>query len=249
MKLISLNIERSRHLRERVLPFLRAEAPDVLCLQELCACDIAVFEDLFGQPLLYAPITIHPYPNLNDAGREPIGVGLISRHPLKNPAVLYTNGRPYPIPQLEFIITPEGQHTPVIHTLNQAVVSASLNGLRVQTTHLVVTASGTSTPHQREQAGHIIAHAQAEHARFGPTLLCGDFNAPRGRETWAMLAAALHDNAAPEWATTIDNALHRSNPPAYVVDGMFTLGDVNMTTPRLQFGVSDHAALITDIQL
>jgi exonuclease III len=249
MKLISLNIERSRHLHERVLPFLKAEAPDVLCLQELCVRDIPVFEETFGQSLLYAPMTQHPYPNLGDTEREVVGVGLIAKQALATPTVLFTNGRPYPVPVLEFIITPQGQHTPVPSTMNQAVVSGSVGGMRIQTTHLVVTAGGTSTPFQREQAAHIIAHAQTEHAQFGPTLLCGDFNAPRGRETWAMLAAALHDHADPSWATTLDNALHRSNPPAYVVDGIFTLGNINVSTPRLHFGVSDHAALITTLSL
>lgn len=249
MKLISLNIERSRHLHERVLPFLRAEAPDALCLQELCACDIPAIEDLFGQRVLYAPLTQHPYPNIGDTAREIEGVGLIAKQPLENPTVVFTNGRPYPVPMMEFIITPQGQHTPVPSTLNQAVVSATVGGVRFQTTHLIVTPGGTSTPYQREHAARVIAHAQTEHTQFGPTVLCGDFNAPRGRETWAMLAEALHDNTDPSWGTTLDPDLHRAGPLPYVVDGMFSLGQINLSPIRLQFGVSDHAALITTLSL
>jgi endonuclease/exonuclease/phosphatase family metal-dependent hydrolase len=249
MKLISLNIERSGHLRERVLPFLRAEAPDVLCLQELCACDIAAFEDMFGQPVLYAPMTQHPYPNLGDTDKEIQGVGLIAKQPLETPTVLFTNGRPYPVPVMEFVITEQGQHTPLPATLNQAVVSATVGGLRLQTTHLVVTPGGKSTPFQREQAARIIAHTQTEHTQFGPTVLCGDFNAPRGGETWAMLANALRDNTDPRWETTLDPTLHRAGPLPYVVDGIFSLGAVKVATPRLQFGVSDHAALVTTLSL
>jgi len=43
IKIISLNIERSKHI-DRILPFLVREQPDVFCVQELCKKDIQYFQ-------------------------------------------------------------------------------------------------------------------------------------------------------------------------------------------------------------
>jgi mRNA deadenylase 3'-5' endonuclease subunit Ccr4 len=47
IKLASVNIERSNHL-DRVEKFLTGYQPDVLCLQEVCARDLPLFEQLMG---------------------------------------------------------------------------------------------------------------------------------------------------------------------------------------------------------
>ena len=56
MKLISLNIEGSKHL-ERIIPFITKESPDVLCLQEVFKADLHLFEKL-GYTCHFLPLTI-----------------------------------------------------------------------------------------------------------------------------------------------------------------------------------------------
>jgi len=55
LKLVSLNIEGSKHL-DLVLSFLEREAPDVVCVQELFESDAPLFESRLGMEHAFAPI-------------------------------------------------------------------------------------------------------------------------------------------------------------------------------------------------
>lgn len=250
VKFASINIERSHHLKERVLPFLQREQPEVLCLQELCARDIEVFEDIFGQPLLYAPLCLHPYPNIQDNEWEPIGVGLISCQALKATDTHYYNLEyRTAMPKIVFTTRPGGQFIPDLNTVGQAVVSASVAGIRFMTTHLVVTPKGESTDYQLTLADKLIVHSQGMAERYNNALLCGDFNAPRGRTTWAKLAEAFVDNIPAHYTTSLDGELHRAGPLPYMVDGAFSKGNLQVNHVQLHTGVSDHCAITGEVEL
>ena len=248
MKFISLNVERSLHLKQRVLPFLKREKPDALCVQELCPHDIPAIEDMFGHKVLYAPMNLHGFPTADDERLEPIGVGLVAQVPMTNTAVHYYAQQPMPLQPLEFVVEGNGNKVAAINSIGQVAVSASVDGVRIMTTHLAVTEKGTSTPAQRALAQKLVSYAQWEDAQHGNLVLCGDFNAPRGRETWAMLAKAFTDNLPPEVETTIDGNIHRAGPLPYVVDGLFTQGKVKASQVRLQNDVSDHMAVLAEVE-
>lgn len=76
LRLVSLNVERSKHL-ERILPFLDQHKPDVVCLMELMEKDIPSFKAVVGEHVVYEPM-------LTKDGSE--GVGIISRLPLHDAA-------------------------------------------------------------------------------------------------------------------------------------------------------------------
>jgi endonuclease/exonuclease/phosphatase family metal-dependent hydrolase len=79
-------------------------------------------------------------------------------------------------------------------------------------------------------------------------VLCGDFNAPRGKAVWGMLAKEFMDNIPSDETTTLDLVLHRAAPLHYVVDGMFTKGRFSARDVSVISGASDHkliTALIT----
>lgn len=250
MKLINLNIERSGHLKDRVFPFLTAERPDVLCLQELCEPDIPRFEDLFGQPVHFAPMCRHPHQNLADDTLVTIGVGMVAPKPLETPLTHYYRGSATPpIPAIELTLVPGtlNNYTPAPHTLHQAAVSGTVGGYRILTSHLVVTAQGQSSPEQLALAEKLLTHAEAQAQTHGNALLCGDLNAPRGRETWALMARRMKDNIPAHWATTLDAELHRAGPLPYVVDACFTLGPIALTRIEQRFGLSDHCALVVEL--
>src|SRR5688572_15934971 len=91
LSLVSLNIEGSRHL-SRVLPFLRASAPDMVCLQELRAADVPAFEALIGAGI-YVPM-----------GRQSdgvSGVGIFSRIPLTSSAAHRYGGSEETLPEVD----------------------------------------------------------------------------------------------------------------------------------------------------
>ena len=60
LKLVSLNIEKDRHL-DRIVPFLSEQMPDVFCAQEVYESSIPVIaEALSGAEYVYAPMTGRP---------------------------------------------------------------------------------------------------------------------------------------------------------------------------------------------
>ncbi len=248
MKLMTLNVERSRHLRGRILPFLRQEMPDVLCLQELCLEDLPVFEDLFGQAVCYAPLYRHPYDSSNPT-LVTVGVGIVGRLPYKRTTIHYYYGQPAPVPLFRKNFSGTGPHhrIPDPSSYSQAVVAVTVGGVRVLTTHLVVTAQGEAHPFQLVLAEKLLEYTQWELSRHGQVVLCGDFNAPRGRATWAKLAERLHDNIPAAITTTIDAQLHRDGDLQLVVDGLFSAGTVRVQNVRMEHGLSDHLAIMAEV--
>ena len=90
LKLISLNIERSKHL-DRVIPFLQKESPDVVCLQELAKKDIPAFEQTIGGACFFAPMANHGE-GYDDVAPGIVGVGMFSRWPVAREEIHYYSG-------------------------------------------------------------------------------------------------------------------------------------------------------------
>jgi endonuclease/exonuclease/phosphatase family metal-dependent hydrolase len=240
LKLACLNLEGSKHL-PAAEAFLRATQPDVLCLQELYQADLPLFEDLMGQPLLFAPMT----------RREPgqvLGLGLGARGTLTQPACHYYKGDGRAVPTFR-----RYAGTPLVDTasLHHALLAATVGGLRIATTHLTWTPDGHPTPEQLADADRLLALAQAEAQTHGGLVLCGDFNAPRGLPTFAKLAAAFSDAIPAHYTTSLDLTLHRvrHNPveaarvATYMVDGLFHTPDYRVSEVTFTGGISDHMAL------
>ncbi len=243
MKLASINVERSKHL-ERVAAFLKKHTPDVLCLQELCARDVARYEDWFGQAGLYVPITRHPA----EVDLEPIGGGIFSRYALTDTDIHYYRGAPETLPVISFDPSVP-QHVPLADSLHQVLVSATIAGIRVATTHLTVTFRGEASAEQLALAEKIVDYAQGQIALHGHLVLCGDFNAPRGRATFDLLAGALTDCIPTHYTSSIDANLHRAGAIPYMVDGFFCGGAVHARDVALYTGVSDHCAVMGTLSL
>ncbi len=68
-----------------------------------------------------------------------------------------------------------------------------------------------------------------------------------------MLAPKYKDNIPSHYKTSIDAALHRAGKERpegladKMVDGLFTTPGYTAVDVRLQFGVSDHAAIVATI--
>ena len=85
-------------------------------------------------------------------------------------------------------------------------------------------------------------------AARGPFVLTGDFNAPRGRESFDRLSAAYRDAIPPEVTTTLDRPFHRNRDiPDYVVDGLFSSREISVSTVAVHSGLSDHCGITANL--
>ena len=237
LKIASINVERSLHLK-RVEKFLKYEQPDVLCLQEVCERDIPFYEDLMGHKMTYAPMCLHPA----EVELQPVGVGLIAWGAMSDITTTYYSKSREEVAEIRFL-TENGHTWTDPESIAEVLIAGTYQGFRIATTHVGVTSKGVSTPYQQESARKLIKLAQAEAEKEGGILLCGDFNAPRGRETFSMLAKAFVDGIPAHYTSSIDGSLHRAGPIPLMVDGLFHTPSYTLENATLSTGVSDHCAL------
>jgi exonuclease III len=229
LRIASINIERSKHLH-RVEAFLKTYKPDVLCLQELMERDIPFFEDLMGNTLHYAPMCLHPQENL-----QVQGVGLVSWAALEDVQTTYYHG------SIDHGLEAELEYG--ANKVPNALLAGAYQGFRISTTHLNVTQHGISTPGQLASAAKLIDVAKAQAEVHGGLLMCGDFNAPRGRPTFSRIAEAFEDGVPQEYTSSIDGSLHRAGPLPLMVDGLFHTPSYTLQDAKMHTGISDHCAL------
>lgn len=243
-KLISINIEGHKHLQQRVLPFLEEQQPDIICLQEVFAVDVPIIESKLQISGHFVPMadviraTIHQ----QDAFGY-IGLYIGSRLPIK------TKGKEfYQHDDPEAGVAPEFFRDGNENALDRAVawltVSAADGDYTVATTHFIWSKRGEATPLQLESLDKMLAIL----SKLPPHVLCGDFNAPRGRETFQRLASHYRDNIPADVTTTIDNQLHKATEEIeLVVDGLFSQPEYEVSQVEVRDGVSDHKAIVGQI--
>lgn len=239
LSLVSLNVEEDKRF-DTALPFFADIRPDVTCVQELLEHDIPRFEAVCGPLAAFAPLC-----RVVRNGEEYVrGTALFSRRNVANAGVHYYVGAKETI-RVDDGISDVGTH---------AVVYADVGeeSYRILTTHHTWSMDGASTPEQLTDVDSLMAFLEG----LDGFVLCGDFNAPRGGETFSRLAAHYTDNIPQEYKTSIDTALHktRDRPEArarvetFMVDGLFTTPAYVARDVRFQFGVSDHAAIVATLE-
>ncbi len=232
VKLISLNIERSKHLG-LVLPFLEKEQPDIVCLQEVFEHDLPQIKQLLNAEVCFSPrVTYKTEPGLE-------GIAIFSRLPIKS----FKIDNYDPATELPTRYGHTWSTRPKT-TLLSTEIDWRGRIVHVATTHFVLSEKAQITEEQRVAANNL--HKLVD--QFPDLILCGDFNTPRGGEIYNSLAAKLTDNLPVDLTTTIDGAIHRSGPLPYVVDGLFTTAHYGLTSIEVRSGVSDHCALIATIE-
>lgn len=241
IRVLSLNCEGKRHMAARILPFIAQHRPDVLALQEFNQSDLPKLETLGYNWHRFMPMMLE-----NDGEQ---GIALLARMQPDNDATheyylqkLKTIGAP------RRITMPDGYHLTDHTSLQYGMLVSSFAGVRVATTHLMVTHQGKAHPVQTEMAKHIIVSLKSAIKHHRNMVLCGDLNAPREGETWGMFAEVFTDNIPAEAVTTLDRTLHLSGMKStfndFVVDGVFSHGYVYVGDVKLHFGLSDHAGIL-----
>lgn len=235
-QLISLNIERSRHL-DRVVAFLRREQPDAVCLQELSEGDVGSLQAATGLAHAhYVPMAVHP------ADGKPFGVGILSRTPFISAGHIMYGGTGDGTLAFDRS-TPESRLESCRYVAVQAKILAGGHALALATTHFPWTPDGGARPFQWACVRRLI-----DSLRDQPLVLCGDFNAPRGGQIFAELAATWRDCIPPHVTTSLDPLLHRAGPLDLMVDGLFVSPHYDVSDVQLQAGVSDHQAVVADVR-
>lgn len=235
-QLISLNMERSEHL-DRIIPFLCARSPDVVCLQELMADDIARISDATGlRHVHYVQMAVHPL------GQSPFGIGILSRAPFAEVDDVAIAG----INDVGAVLdrsTAEARLGTCRYALARARVTIDRMDLRIATTHFPWTPDGEAREFQAEAVDRLIKILQRD-----AVVLTGDFNAPRGGPIFAELARELSDCIPAYVVTSIDPRLHRAGPLPLMVDGLFASRHYSINDVQLHCGLSDHQAISARVE-
>lgn len=235
LKLISINIEDEKHI-ERVLDFVSREKPDVLCLQELLERDRPVFEKALGTRSVFAPMGILPLAG----SREIMGVGIFSALPLDNVRSHY-----YVRYSGHLRLWADEETNPTDRVLLSADIVADGITYAIATTHFTWTPDGEITERQRRDLSALLAVL----SEYDKIILCGDMNAPRGKEAFETLAKRYHDHIPKEYLTSLDPEFHRKKDErCLMVDGLFSTPHYAAEHVRLQYGISDHAAIVATIR-
>lgn len=239
IKLISLNIEGSKHLN-LVLPFLQLEAPDVFCLQELVETDIPLFENELGSKCTYTPMFCRTKDNQN----QTVGIGVFTHLPVVEAKSSYYIDHRHP-PQIFDFTSQETKFKTASFGLAGVTIKLDGKDCTLFSTHFPVTDNAETTDFLREALARLLSTLEGR----DPFVLCGDFNAPRGREIFSVLAEKYTDNVPARYVTSIDGTIHRAGPLPYMVDGLFSTKDMRVENVEMRCGVSDHCALISEVSV
>jgi endonuclease/exonuclease/phosphatase family metal-dependent hydrolase len=236
LKLVSLNMELDRHLGDQKR-FLDREAPDIICLQEVHEVEFDALRAEHGHGV-FAPMCLT---RRLDGRFARQGVCIVSRHALRDPQI-----RPYrdpggPLVEFEAHRMPQSliRRVLVMAGVQQRDGRAPMIG----TTHFTWSPDGKANPEQLRDVDLLLAHLEGHE----PVVFCGDFNAPRGGEIFARVAAHYTDHVPARCTTSIDGARHRAGALQLMVDGLFSSPGVTAADVRLVDGVSDHMAIVADI--
>lgn len=244
MKLISLNVEIDRHY-DTVWPFLDAESPDVLCLQEATG---AYVNGLMERK--YHVTSLPRVKKFSLAGNELIDSVLIAT---KLPHEASTWHYYHPGGELQFenkadrretnrqglVIVTFTDETDVTYTILTNHFTAGLD-------------DATASEAQKEDMDTLLNYTSS----LPPHVLSADLNLPRQHNTLYTSLTNHYTDAIPAHErTSMDRDFHiLGNDPeksfifdSCMVDYILTKPQYSAQNVRMQFGVSDHAAVIADI--
>lgn len=258
-KIISLNIEKDRHL-ERILSFLEQEKPDILCLQEVFRPGFELIKNTFGYAGVFdAQVTL----NEKDGIKHEQGIAILSKHPiLSHQSIPYTNHTNQETVDLRYHSENDVDKNKTNRQYTRRVLFATIKigyaTYNIATTHFTWGYYGhldTDTGNFIWQIDEASTKEQEEDARrlldifasMGEFVFCADTNCPRGEKVFAMFAKNLKDNVPEVYRTSIDGRLHRAGPLPLMVDCLFTTPGYNATNVILKDGVSDHMAVVGEI--
>jgi endonuclease/exonuclease/phosphatase family metal-dependent hydrolase len=240
LKLISINIEGDRHW-DTVIPLLRRESPDVVCLQEMHENALPRIEEL-GYNTSFLQMTLR----IETGTSRAFGIAICSRLPILKTEQLYYH-------QAEVkTFDREDRHGSMSHGVLFASVIRDDVEFNLATTHFTWTKDGLMSGHQKTDLEQLLSALKEKE----PHILTGDFNIPRGyNELYDELLTRYQDDIPKEYKTSVDLKFHKvKGDPVeavrvsnYMVDYIFSQPPYQVSNVRLEFDISDHAAVVAEI--
>lgn len=232
IKLVSVNIEENKHL-DRIIPFLKKEDADVICIQEAIEANIGL-------------LSVNKYPHYFFAPMR-----IVSQRPRMPRRGLLVLTKQQPSEQTTTYYFGNADDTPVLSgdqaEDNRAIIYTRIvkdsTIFSIATTHFTWSYRGQITNQQREHLVRVKEILQDKK----DLILIGDFNTPRGKEIYSELATMYKDNIPNSVVTTLDPVLHRKPGLQFVVDGLFTSPDYTVENIQIVEGISDHKAIVAMI--
>ncbi len=235
LKLLSLNIERDNHL-PRVISLIEKEKPEVICLQEIQEPDFEMLKNKFGWQGFFA--TMMTYKRISEGMETAVkqGNALFTKlNLLKTESFYYFGKGDAPFYK---------EYNSIDRILVVGLFEKEGKQYTIATTHFTRDEDGGKVnQEQRRDVQQLLKLLQQK----GELVLCGDFNAPRGREIFKTLSLHLKDNIPPEIKTTLDPRLHKAGPLPYVVDYVWSTPKYKVRDIKVVSGVSDHMAIVAEI--
>jgi len=250
MKLISLNVEGSKHW-DLINPFLEKEQPDVVCLQEVYEDDAVQLAQRLKMRLAVAPMVL--YPDAATQTYRKMCVAMLSRLPIDTIAIqdYHLSG--------DAIQNYDGANEYTVDkTIRRRLLSANINHdgktFTVATTHFTWTPDGLPRDYQYAAAEKLLAVLE----KFPEVMVCGDFNMPRGvNDIYELFAKKYYDAIPAIYRSSVDPNIHRShsNPAiaarlaGFMIDYLFLTKGYAAKDVRLESGVSDHCAIVATVEI
>ncbi|OGJ15602.1 MAG: hypothetical protein A2632_00210 [Candidatus Pacebacteria bacterium RIFCSPHIGHO2_01_FULL_46_16] len=237
LRSVTLNIEGHKHLA-RWVPVVKALEPDVVCLQEVFAVDLPEIEQQLGMRASFLPLS-----NILEVNRYKIhplglwGIAQLTKLPTRNRQAHQYGG--------DVVV-------PVFHEPNDSqrtVLSQEIEKNAawhtIATTHFTWSKGGEITQLQREDFQRLATIIRS----YDELVLCGDFNAPRGKELFTLFESLLIDRLPQVFTTTIDPNLHYGGDLQLVVDTIFTTAGYEVIGVHPFAGVSDHMGVVGEVSV
>ncbi len=248
LNLISLNIEGSLHLN-RFPQLVLAEDPDVLCLQEVFEHDLQQIAELSHMPHYhFARKAFIPKEQGLSERDGWWGLAIFSKEPLRDVReVFYRRAESRYATQNYQTLTKDQRQQAQEGVMLTGMYHKGGDAFPVATLHFTwsfVTAS--------ELQMHDAHRLMAVLAEIPEIILCGDFNVPRVQNAcYEIFAQELIDAIPRDITNSVDRALHKNGAKItqdLMVDYLFHTKQFQAQHVRLVDGVSDHMAIVAQIQ-
>ncbi len=243
MKIISLNVERNKHM-SKVLSFLKTEKPDVVCLQEVMGGKIDFISKELGMYKSFIPFAFLDSGWEEDANGDGWGVAILSKErPVSSTNYLYKGDgilKNYTRAKWD-----ENSYKIISRYVLLSEFKRNGESMFIGTTHFTYTPDGKPDMLQRQSLNKLLKITE----KYKNLFLCGDFNIPRESELYSELKKVFIDNVPVRYDSSLDPELHRIKGLKRMVDYAWSRGDVDVENVFLKHGISDHCAVLANVEI
>ena len=240
LKILSLNVEGDRHI-DKISHLINKVNPDVICLQEAFEEDVRNFADNLNAEYFISEVALRS--KSKSETLQPWGVGMIPIVKVKEVKENYYSGSKNEAPVYDEE-EKRFHYRKHVMPLLSAIVEKDREKFTVASTHFMKSEGGKEDDFQIQNLSKLLDALEG----IKPFVLCGDFNAPRGMKIFSTLSEKYKDNIDPKYETSLDPDLHRTGGLPYMVDGLFTTPEYKVTHMHFETGVSDHYAIVAEVE-